>query len=94
MIFAAAAVARGEKAALFIFDEELGLLFERMKNMGIDLAALRDTGNLLIEQVDAAELSPANFRTGYAVAWTSAASRRWSSTVSTATRPPCPKRTR
>jgi len=61
MIFAAAAVARGEKAALFIFDEELGLLFERMKNMGIDLAALQDTGNLLIEQVDAAELSPGEF---------------------------------
>ncbi len=31
LIFAAAAVHRGEKAALFIFDEELGLLFERMK---------------------------------------------------------------
>ncbi|WP_025856770.1 ATPase domain-containing protein [Pseudomonas sp. CHM02] len=61
MIFAAAAVARGEKAALFIFDEELGLLFERMRNMGIDLAALQATGNLLIEQVDAAELSPGEF---------------------------------
>ena len=60
MIFAAA-VARGEKAALFIFDEELGLLFERMKNMGIDLDALQATGNLLIEQVDAAELSPGEF---------------------------------
>jgi circadian clock protein KaiC len=61
MIFAAAAVSRGEKAALFIFDEELGLLFERMKNMGIDLEALQGTGNLLIEQVDAAELSPGEF---------------------------------
>ncbi|PHX41604.1 circadian clock protein KaiC [Pseudomonas sp. NZIPFR-PS2] len=61
MIFAAAAVARGEKAALFIFDEELGLLFERMKNMGIDLAALQATGNLFIEQVDAAELTPGEF---------------------------------
>jgi circadian clock protein KaiC len=61
MVFAAAAVARGENAALFIFDEELGLLFERMKNMGIDLAALQATGNLLIEQVDAAELSPGEF---------------------------------
>ncbi|MHC8314412.1 ATPase domain-containing protein [Pseudomonas sp. LB3P31] len=61
MIFAAAAVMRGEKAALFIFDEELGLLFERMKNMGIDLQALQDTGNLLIEQVDAAELTPGEF---------------------------------
>ncbi|MDP4571773.1 ATPase domain-containing protein [Pseudomonas sp. LPH60] len=58
MIFAAAAVARGEKAALFIFDEELGLLLERMRNMGIDLEALQATGNLVIEQVDAAELSP------------------------------------
>ncbi|WP_460146051.1 ATPase domain-containing protein [Pseudomonas sp. S2_A02] len=58
MVFATAAVARGEKAALFIFDEELGLLFERMKNIGIDLKALEETGNLLIEQVDAAELSP------------------------------------
>jgi len=61
MIFAAAAVARGEKAALFIFDEELGLLFERMNNIGIDLKALQATGNLLIEQVDAAELSPGEF---------------------------------
>jgi circadian clock protein KaiC len=41
MVFAAAAVARGEKAALFIFDEELGLLFERMKNIGIDLKRCR-----------------------------------------------------
>ena len=61
MIFAASAVARGEKAALFIFDEELGLLFERMKNIGIDLQVLQDSGNLLIEQVDAAELSPGEF---------------------------------
>ncbi|MCJ8207118.1 ATPase domain-containing protein [Pseudomonas sp. RGM2987] len=61
MIFAVAAVNRGEKAALFIFDEELGLLFERMKNLGIDLDALQKTGNLLIEQVDAAELSPGEF---------------------------------
>ncbi|ULT68062.1 ATPase domain-containing protein [Pseudomonas sp. BC42] len=58
LIFAAAAVARGEKAALFIFDEELGLLFERMRNMGIDLQALQAGGDLVIEQVDAAELSP------------------------------------
>ncbi|MGZ0715915.1 ATPase domain-containing protein [Pseudomonas palleroniana] len=60
-IFAAAAVARGEKAALFIFDEELGLLFERMRQLNIDLEALQATGNLLIEQVDAAELAPGEF---------------------------------
>lgn len=61
LVFAAAAVARGERVGLFIFDEEMGLLFDRMLKMGIDLKALQETGNLLIEQVDAAELSPGEF---------------------------------
>jgi len=61
IVFAVAAVARGEKAALFVFDEELGLLFSRMKGIGIDLDALRRSGSLAIEQVDAAELSPGEF---------------------------------
>ncbi|KFE50762.1 MULTISPECIES: ATPase domain-containing protein [Pseudomonas] len=61
MVFAAAAVARGERVGLFIFDEEMGLLFNRMNKLGIDLVALQETGNLLIEQVDAAELSPGEF---------------------------------
>ena len=61
IIFAIAAVARGEKAALFVFDEELGLLFARMKGLGIDLETMRRNGKLFIEQVDAAELSPGEF---------------------------------
>ena len=59
--FAVAAALRGEKAALFIFDEELGLLIDRTRLMGIDLDALCASGNLFIEQVDAAELSPGEF---------------------------------
>ncbi|WFS03160.1 ATPase domain-containing protein [Rhizobium tumorigenes] len=59
--FVKAAVARGEKAAVFIFDEELGLLFARMKAMGLDLEALSDQGLVHIEQLDAAELSPGEF---------------------------------
>jgi circadian clock protein KaiC len=59
--FAAAAVRRNERAALFLFDEELGLLFTRAKALGIDLEALRDSGNLIIEQMDAAEVSPGEF---------------------------------
>ena len=59
--FAMAAIARGEKAALFVFDEELGLLFERMKGMGIELEKMRESGQLLIVQIDAAELSPGEF---------------------------------
>jgi circadian clock protein KaiC len=61
MTFVMAAIARGERAALFIFDEELGLLFDRMKTMGIDLPSERDKGNIVLEQIDAAELSPGEF---------------------------------
>jgi circadian clock protein KaiC len=56
-----AAVKRGEKAAMFVFDEELGLLFDRMKSLDIDLAAMQKSGMLFVEQVDAAELSPGEF---------------------------------
>ena len=61
VIFATAAVRRGEHATLFIFDEELGLLHDRMLGLGIDLANLQATGRLHIEQVHAAELSPGEF---------------------------------
>ena len=61
IVFIVAAIARGEKAALFVFDEELGLLFARMKAIGIDLEAMQQDGKLLVEQVDAAELSPGEF---------------------------------
>jgi circadian clock protein KaiC len=59
--FISAAVRRGEKAAMFVFDEELGLLFRRARGMGIDLEAFRNEGRLLVNQVDAAELSPGEF---------------------------------
>jgi circadian clock protein KaiC len=59
--FAMAALARGEKAALLLFDEELGLLFDRMKSVNIDLEKARDEGLLVVEQIDAAELTPGEF---------------------------------
>lgn len=59
--FIKAAIERGERAAFFVFDEELGLLYERTRKMGFDLEGMRDSGNLHIEQVDAAELSPGEF---------------------------------
>jgi circadian clock protein KaiC len=61
IVFIVAAIARGEKAALFVFDEELGLLFARMKGLGIDLDEMQRGGNLFVDQVDAAELSPGEF---------------------------------
>ncbi|WP_342106154.1 ATPase domain-containing protein [Methylobacterium sp. SI9] len=59
--YVVAAAARGEKATMFVFDEELGLMLERTRAMGFDLASLRDQGLLTIDQVDAAELSPGEF---------------------------------
>ena len=59
--FIAAAVRRGERAAMFVFDEELGLLFARARGLGIDLAGMRDAGKVVVEQMDAAELTPGEF---------------------------------
>lgn len=61
LTFVAAAIARGEKAAMFVFDEEIGLFFNRALGLGIDMQAMAESGNLIIEQVDAAELSPGEF---------------------------------
>jgi circadian clock protein KaiC len=59
--FVQSAIGRGENAAMFIFDEELGLLFERAKGLGIDLQEMVDSKKLVIEQIDAAELTPGEF---------------------------------
>jgi circadian clock protein KaiC len=59
--FVRSAIARGESAAMFAFDEELGLLFERSKGLGIDLQEMVDSKRLVIEQIDAAELTPGEF---------------------------------
>ncbi len=59
--FAMAAIARGERAALFVFDEELGLMTERMLALGFDVAGEMERGMLHVEQIDAAEISPGEF---------------------------------
>ena len=59
--FALSTIRRGERAAMFVFDEELGLLFSRARGLGIHLQPLVDDGSLIVEQVDAAELSPGEF---------------------------------
>jgi circadian clock protein KaiC len=59
--FAIAAIARGEKSAIFVFDEEVDLLFDRTFDLGIDLKKLVDEGSLFVEQVDAAQVTPGEF---------------------------------
>lgn len=61
ILFLVAAIKRGEQVAMFVFDEELSLLYARMKPIGIDLEAMVEKGLMHIEQVDAAELSPGEF---------------------------------
>jgi circadian clock protein KaiC len=61
LTFIKAAIDRGERAAMFVFDEELGLLIDRALELGIDLQAMVDDQTLVIEQVDAAELTPGEF---------------------------------
>jgi circadian clock protein KaiC len=59
--FAVAAAARGEHAALFIFDESENTLVSRAAGFGIGLRAHIDAGRVTVRQVDPAELSPGEF---------------------------------
>ncbi len=59
--YAVSAVERGERAALFTFDEVLATLVIRAKGLGMDIKKYVDSGELLLRQVDAAELSPGQF---------------------------------
>lgn len=61
LVFIQNAIARGERAAMFVFDEELQLLIGRAIGLGIDLQSYIDAGDLILDQVDAAELSPGEF---------------------------------
>jgi circadian clock protein KaiC len=56
--FAAAAAARGQKSALYIFDESPTTLTTRASELGINLSSAIDRGLVSIRQVDPAELSP------------------------------------
>lgn len=56
--FVAAAAARGQNSALFIFDESVTTLLNRAAGLGIDLRPHVAGGRVSIQQVDPAELSP------------------------------------
>lgn len=56
--FAWAAAEKGQRAAMFIFDENVNTLLSRTRGVGIDLAPHVESGLLTIQQVDPAELSP------------------------------------
>lgn len=59
--YALASAAQGERAALFVFDERIEVLLRRVEGLGMNLRPHLDSGNLTIQQVDPAELSPGEF---------------------------------
>lgn len=56
-----AACKRGEQVAFFVFDEGIGTLLARGRALGLDLQPWLDNGQLHLQQVDPAELSPGEF---------------------------------
>jgi circadian clock protein KaiC len=59
--YAVAAAARGEKAAFFSFDESLTTLFNRSDAIGFGLSDLVAEGQIVVQQIDPAELQPGEF---------------------------------
>lgn len=57
-LFCASAAGRGQKSALFIFDESTTTLVSRMRGLGVDLKPWCEQGIVTVTQVDPAELSP------------------------------------
>lgn len=56
-----AALRRGERAAMFQFDEGLATLLSRSRSLGMDLEPFIASGLLAIKQINPAEMSPGEF---------------------------------
>ncbi|MDB5105627.1 MAG: putative circadian clock protein KaiC [Fibrobacteres bacterium] len=56
--FACTAAERGERSAVFIFDENLHTYIERAENLGMGILKHMEKGLITLKHVDAAELSP------------------------------------
>lgn len=59
--YAIAAAARGETAAIFAFDEGRGTLIARSRSLGLPLETAIESGHILYQQIDPAEMSPGEF---------------------------------
>lgn len=59
--YAHAAAQRGQRSALFIFDERAETLVRRVKKLGLDIEPFLASGLISLQQVDPAELPPGEF---------------------------------
>jgi circadian clock protein KaiC len=65
MQFAVSAVAAGERVSFFIFEEHQTVFLKRAASLGFDIGPAIETGGLLVQQIDPAEMSAGEF--AYAV---------------------------
>lgn len=61
LVYLAAACRRGEKCTIYEFDERVATLITRADCMGLELSRYMANGQLVIEQIDPAEISPGEF---------------------------------
>ena len=59
--FAIAAAKRGDRSALFIFDESINTLRTRCVGMGMELEPYLEDGRITVRRIDPAEMSPGEF---------------------------------
>ena len=59
--YAVAAAERGERSALYLFDERIQTLEQRSEGVGLPLRRLVDEGLIEIRQVDPSEMTPGEF---------------------------------
>src|SRR5215472_16083476 len=57
--FACSALERGESAAIYLFDESVQVYLERSAGLGVDLKPYLESGKLHLQQIDPAEVPPA-----------------------------------
>src|SRR3954471_8008972 len=61
LTYAMAAARRGEKVGVFAFDEGLGTVFARATGLGMPLQTAIESGQICVQQIDPAEMSPGEF---------------------------------
>ncbi len=59
--FVKAVTLRGEKAAMFLFEESFNTMLNRSKGIGLNLQEPYEAGLLSVQQIDPAEMSPGEF---------------------------------
>lgn len=59
--FVTACTARGQKSAMFVFDESINTLLSRTTALGIDLRGPVERGDVTVQAVDPAEMAPGQF---------------------------------